>query len=795
MNSSFWGSGGMFEQALANKMALQDSQRIENLSTAGLRDSMVGVDRQNADTTRLRSDREYDLGLRKNTLEQGQLGVNQSLANTSQFNAETQRLGGAGGVPVAADEANNLGLRTFNPISGSAFNDFVQARNAAIPSVGASVLRPRQSALGTATNEKPELRDGGVVMKPKMVKQPGYMNGGKVKMPSGYKNGGMVDGGYMHGGKVKMKGYRKGGKIGDEAKDDGTDKVEVMAREGEYFLNPETVATAFGGGDYSAGVRNLNQIVRGSTGKEPGPTPVGKSGKQGLNRGGYIDDFGNLINALDLSTPRSVVDARFDPRNEPTYLRQTYDTPAGNAGGAGSTSGSTGSTAGARPSTASTANPNVVNGVSREGQAYNAARAAMSQPAAQNVGMVGRAANAVSGVLDTPVSDVLRKGADIAGKAGGAVKGAVSGPVGQLVGKVALPAAVGMQAMETASTPTQEYYDRTGIDPVATHVPQIVKDMGVRALGTLQDIGNTATFGLADGLGNLLAGNGFTRSSQYQPKGAAAPAAAETPTDKPSSPAAAAKPEVAKEPSLRDMMLARLGGIDSYTGPFGSMVQRGMQGERALLIKELSDMEKAGATNAKSVQAAMAKQVEDTEKYLGERLKSPKTDKDGNITGYFEDPTKLAAFKDYVANLTEGDGKTPFNFVMRDRTTQDRVLEDFSRKYEMTKRFNDRFGSESGGQPVSAMPRVGQQGLRYAIDPGTNKIREMGIGDVFNEGVSLGDYLTSFGPNKIEKRLVFDPVTQKMVAARHVVGTDADIDAQLIGTGQQFGSGLRKQPK
>lgn len=83
---------------------------------------------------------------------------------------------------------------------------------------------------------------------------------------------------------------KDGGVVGDVDEDDGEDKVPVMAREGEYFLNPETVAH-IGGGDYSKGLRSLNALVRKATGKEPGGAPVGKSGLRGYANSGVVDPF------------------------------------------------------------------------------------------------------------------------------------------------------------------------------------------------------------------------------------------------------------------------------------------------------------------------------------------------------------------------------------------------------------------------------------------------------------------------------------------------------------------------
>jgi len=92
---------------------------------------------------------------------------------------------------------------------------------------------------------------------------------------------------------MRPRAYKNGGVIGNVKKDDGSDKVPVVAREGEYYINPETVAH-IGGGDYKQGLRSLNALVREATGKEPGPSPVGKSGLRGFNKGGFVDDFGDV---------------------------------------------------------------------------------------------------------------------------------------------------------------------------------------------------------------------------------------------------------------------------------------------------------------------------------------------------------------------------------------------------------------------------------------------------------------------------------------------------------------------
>ena len=125
--------------------------------------------------------------------------------------------------------------------------------------------------------------------------------------------------------------------------------------------------------------------------------------------------------------------------------------------------------------------------------------------AKRNPGLGARAAS----VLDADVGNVAKRGLKgVTGVARGALGSLTSG-----LGRVAAPVGLGLTAGQVAGTDTEDYYRRTGIDPVATHVPQLMKDIGVRALGAAQDIGNNATFGLADRLGNGLAGNGFGPSS------------------------------------------------------------------------------------------------------------------------------------------------------------------------------------------------------------------------------------------------------------------------------------------
>lgn len=328
--NSVWGRGGLFEQAVENKLRNQDAD-------TALKNSQVGVDSMNAGTKSTEVGNNYDLGLRG-------AGIDAMNADTDRFNADTNRVNVMTATRVGnptEQTIRELGLSTYGasstPSPGLLGTTSPTAQSAATP----TMFIGRTSGAGRAnsfSDRNPlEYKNGGLVMKPKMV-QPGYMHGGKITLPKGYENGGVVGSQtpewvaksraetratpefrqaigeltkkgwkpnpkdpesdidavdkYLFATKTlperKAKiGYKAGGKIGDVKKDTGRDTIDAKVRPGEYMLNPETVAH-LGGGNYEAGVRNLNQIVREATGKEPGPTPVGKSGKAGFEDSGVL---------------------------------------------------------------------------------------------------------------------------------------------------------------------------------------------------------------------------------------------------------------------------------------------------------------------------------------------------------------------------------------------------------------------------------------------------------------------------------------------------------------------------
>lgn len=126
-------------------------------------------------------------------------------------------------------------------------------------------------------------------------------------------------------------------------------------------------------------------------------------------------------------------------------------------------------------------NPNVQRGVpSIEAQQFNAARAPVA-PAAPEAGAIRR----------------------VASQAGGILRGIPSA-----IGKAALPVAAGIEAVGIANTPTEQYAQRLG----ATAGESLGQDLALRAAGGMADLGNTLTLGVADRVGNAIAGNGFNRS-------------------------------------------------------------------------------------------------------------------------------------------------------------------------------------------------------------------------------------------------------------------------------------------
>jgi len=138
-----------------------------------------------------------------------------------------------------------------------------------------------------------------------------------------------------------------------------------------------------------------------------------------------------------------------------------------------------------------------------------------------------------------------------------------------------LPVAAMASAFDSYNTDSKEFGHRTGIDVDSTG-----GEFAARLAGTLGDFGNAVTFGGADRLGNLMAGNGFNRTPDYDPTGINTPKQA-TPTQSsaPSGtdlrestlrqPTQASAPAIPNIKSLRDM-----GTSPAARLPSGVLVER-----------------------------------------------------------------------------------------------------------------------------------------------------------------------------------------------------------------------------
>lgn len=388
--------------------------------------------------------------------------------------------------------------------------------------------------------------------------------------------------------------------------------------------------------------------------------------------------------------------------------------------------------------------------------------------------MGARFAQGVDDVLNMNVGDAARKGARVVRGAADAVKdatvAAMKNPVARVAGKVAQPLVLMDQANETFKTPTDEMYRRYGFDE---NDSSFMHDVGVRGLDFLQGVGNTVTFGVADRLGNLMAGNGFVRSPRYRdsvtetvvdPTNGAMPPPPKENADK--------SGDAAAQPSLRDMMLARLQNIDRVAATNGGLGMRYWNNARNEAVNSLTELDKAdtmaGATMANLRATAGNKVREDADKRISERFQIPVYDNDGKIKGYEKDPNAANALRDFAAQIYGMD------YYSLPQAQQDVVMQAYDVNSRGTRRLNERLASEGGGSArVSMLPRVGANSLRND--------GEISFGDIGDPNISLNDWLTSFGPNQMEKMVLRDPVTGQRVAARHVLRNESGtIDDDLI---------------
>lgn len=594
-----WGPGGLFERAVQQKYENQGM----NAST----------DRMNAETNRYRAGNDLTLGLRD--------------ANTKQFSADTQRgnLGRMLPRGFSSNEINSLGVSTFNPDTSPTSTSPTRATSSVrptnyysgttasgTPAFGDSssnlrafgVSDPEERKFGFGNSGKVSLR-----MKPRMVRQPGYKNSGKVMA---YGDGGKVipdansaireeisklaaegdvDGatnllqklqqmeasqgnsvkGYGYGGKVM--GYENGGlrggpdfpksqgPIGNAEADMGQDEVDAVVRPGEYLLNPDTVA-AFG----------------------------------------KIDP--KTVNAVFKPVEKAVELAEYSPGDYDRGVRNLNKI--------------------ARNVTGREPGPKEMEEGSVAGFANSGAASSVTRNAA------GRFGGAVNRVLDADVGAAARRAA--AGTARVTATGANTARdfLTKGAGRAGVAGAALMAAPEVYKTDTSEYYNKFGINPNAEEgsyldavLPsessgnpvanairplgdkQFWRDVGVRGLGAAAEVGNNLTFGLLSG-------------DDAQP----APPAAPTQTEAKNSGMAGFMQEVAngsatsgatqqpageKQPSLRDFLENQYRELAAQQNAMGS-------GYRAERMKDIGDMINNMDQTAATANAADVKSLAKAEK-------------------------------------------------------------------------------------------------------------------------------------------------------------------------------------
>ena len=588
------------------------------------------------------------------------------------------------------------------------------------------------------------------------------------------------------------RGYAKSGKIGDVDNDTGEDTIPAKVRPGEYMLNPETVAH-IGGGNYDQGVRHLNQIVRQATGKEPGPTRLGK-GEAGFAKSGEASSWQRFKDtAADWTTRARNATADF-------IKPGTASADAAGATGAGAQT-SAGTQAGAN---ASSVRPDAA---SPEAQAWRAEReAAWANANKPQQGMLGRFKDAVragaqEAVDATGASSIAAgSGANAAEQAATAGKilntvrnspmlnnlaglGVLSGAYNTYKGvrdgdytgatlgaaDAASSAVPLLGASAAAYAPAALVYGagragwELGDKVVNPMLSEDTKDViggtineGVRSLGKL--------FGKDWGVDDsqLLLQRAQQNNPVAAPTKPAAPKEDKAAAPKEDKAAAAEQAAAAAPPSLRDMLLQRYNDLASDTRGQGTLYRQDAMRD---IVKSLTDLENNANTTTASTTNAMLKARQDaqdaTDKRIAQAFSTPVVDKTGQITSYTQDDVGARAFRENMA-------QQGIDIYSLPNATQDALAREFGLRYRALKNINQTLVGNGGDQaPVSDV--IGA----YNIQKG------LGLGDVIgNEGVTFGDYLKSLRPwsNDIDNRVVRLPSGDAVSAANAFRTPDGAID-------------------
>ena len=529
MDSNVWGAGGLFEKALEKKQAVNDIEAQAKMLDAQTNSRMVDVASFDNDTKRFDAAGRFqgNLGpfMRTPALFKG-LGL-RSMSSVPYYEQNQNNPfappGAAPNGPMAPDA----------PLTGAATSGPAAIRNSSMampaPVAGTSTTAPQPTSSFAKRTWTTNTDDAG---RTQSVTD-GFGNGIWREPPQKFANGGMV--GLRVKPKMSQPGYKKGGKvmycadggpIGDVAQDEGKDTIDAKVRPGEYMLNPETVAHV-GGGDYAQGVRELNQLVRDATGKEPGPTRMGKDKPPGFMMGGLspgvMNQAANILAPAEAPASGWRAWAAAETKAAQAAAQQAAAQQAGalNRFQQSVQQGAAAQQAAAQQAALNRFQQSVQQGVAdqqgvrqaaqlkyadqvRTGvnhlnnvRAAEAAARAAAEAAARAAPKAAQAAppasgwrEAVNGRNTTTVGDVfkgLRRGAGSAFNAAKAVGPRLGGAA---IGAVPASAAWGA-LYHGFGTDTEDYYKRLGMDPVARSawLPQGTKDLFARSLGVMSDVG------------------------------------------------------------------------------------------------------------------------------------------------------------------------------------------------------------------------------------------------------------------------------------------------------------------
>lgn len=206
-----------------------------------------------------------------------------------------------------------------------------------------------------------------------------------------------------------------------------------------------------------------------------------------------------------------------------------------------------------------------------------AAQLALPAPPAQPLPQVDVQRQAWQGKTGSPQADEWLKTRNQPSGAPAPAQPAAASRIGQVAGRVggalrtaarfAAPVAGAASIATTATTPTEDYETRFGFGPSTSDSPgvNLVRDVGVRALGAASDLGNTLTGGLAGSLYRDKQAQAGQLTPADRAATSAAPAGAlpQQPMAAPATtPAPAAPPAAAPAPPLGQV--TRIG--NSYSG-------------------------------------------------------------------------------------------------------------------------------------------------------------------------------------------------------------------------------------